>query len=73
MSTNNALKFFLGSCLCGAIKYEARSEIKTAAHCHCRMCQKTHGAAFGSYGFVPTDDLVFTNGLDSLCSYTARR
>lgn len=53
-----------GSCLCGAIHYEARAEIKAASHCHCSMCQKAHGAAFGSYGNVPVGSFAFTQGAD---------
>src|SRR5690242_17932258 len=57
---------FLGSCLCGAVKYEVRSEIKAVSHCHCRMCQKAHGAAFGTYGSVPVGDFAITHGADVL-------
>lgn len=60
-----------GSCLCGAVKYEVRSEIKAVSHCHCRMCQKAHGAAFGSYGSVPSDDFLITSGAASLRSYAS--
>ena len=51
-----------GSCLCGAIAYELRSSPKAVSHCHCRICQKAHGAAFATYGSVPAKDLVFTQG-----------
>lgn len=57
---------FLGSCLCGAVRYEVRSAIKAVSHCHCRMCQKAHGAAFGSYGSVPAADFVVSSGVDCL-------
>ncbi|MDZ7863754.1 GFA family protein [Acidovorax sp.] len=55
---------YRGSCLCGAIHYEARAEIKGASHCHCGMCRKAHGAAFGSYGNVPVGSFSFTRGAD---------
>ncbi|MGS5085718.1 GFA family protein [Hydrogenophaga sp. A37] len=71
MSLNIAPKIFLGSCLCGAVKYEVRSEIKAVSHCHCRMCQKAHGAAFGTYGSVPKDSFLFTAGTESLRSYAS--
>ena len=51
-----------GSCLCGQVRYEIRSEVTAVAHCHCRMCQKAHGAAFGSYGSVPLEDFEITSG-----------
>lgn len=53
---------FHGSCLCGQIKYEVRSEIKAVTHCHCGICQKAHGAAFGSYGSVVLSDFSVTDG-----------
>lgn len=55
---------YQGSCLCGAVRYEARTEIKAPSHCHCTMCQKAHGAAFGSYGNVPVGSFAFTHGAD---------
>lgn len=60
---------FLGSCLCGIVKYEIRSSIKAVAHCHCAMCRKAHGAAFGTYGSVPVTDFVITNGADLIRSH----
>lgn len=38
-----------GSCLCGAVRYQVDGPPKRVAHCHCTLCQKHHGAAFGSY------------------------
>ena len=35
-----------GSCLCGAVRFEARLPTKWVAHCHCTRCQRAHGAAF---------------------------
>lgn len=55
---------YQGSCLCGTVRYEARAEIKAPSHCHCGMCQKAHGAAFGSYGNVPVGSFAFTHGAD---------
>ena len=39
----------LGSCLCGAITYEADQLDLPVSHCHCHTCQKAHAAPF-----VPT-------------------
>ena len=39
-----------GSCLCGTVKYRVSTELKAITHCHCRKCQKGHGAAFATYG-----------------------
>ena len=40
---------FRGSCLCGAIAYEAPEPALFFNHCHCSMCRKAHGAAFGTF------------------------
>lgn len=42
-----------GGCLCGAVRY--RVDMTHAKHstCHCRHCQKTHGAPFGVFTNVP--------------------
>ena len=51
-----------GSCLCGAINYEIDSAVGEMGHCHCSMCRKAHGAAFGTYARVERDQFRFTSG-----------
>lgn len=38
-----------GSCLCGGVRFELAVEPQFINHCHCSMCRKVHGAAFGSF------------------------
>ena len=38
-----------GSCLCGKVRYELSGRPQFINHCHCSMCRKAHGAAFGSF------------------------
>ena len=38
-----------GSCLCKQVQFELRSAGQFINHCHCTMCRKAHGAAFGSF------------------------
>ena len=38
-----------GSCLCGAVSYQLAGTPQFINHCHCTMCRKVHGAAFGSF------------------------
>ena len=33
-----------GGCMCGAVRYEARGEPFSVAHCHCQSCRKHTGA-----------------------------
>lgn len=55
-----------GSCLCGAIRFEVRGAPFELLHCHCRMCQKAHGAAYASFVLVRHDDFVLLQGEDRL-------
>lgn len=72
---SNALEWpmtmYKGSCLCGAISYQLNAEPKAVSHCHCRMCQKQHGAAFASYASVPKDELTYLSGENLLTSYSS--
>ena len=38
-----------GSCLCGNVRFELGGTPQFINHCHCSMCRKVHGAAFGSF------------------------
>lgn len=58
-----------GSCLCGAVTFRLLSEPKATTNCHCRMCQKQHGAAFATYASVPVNDLEYLSGTDLLTSF----
>jgi hypothetical protein len=58
-----------GSCLCGSIRYEVRGLLGPATHCHCSMCRKAHGAAFGTYARVQKVDFVLVSGAEDIASY----
>lgn len=58
-----------GSCLCGAVRYEIRGPLGAMSHCHCAMCRKAHGAAFGTYARVQRSDFVLVTGADSIRTY----
>ncbi len=51
-----------GECLCGKVTWEFSGEPTGSYHCHCAMCRKAHGAAFGTYYFVPADHFKMTAG-----------
>ena len=38
-----------GSCLCGQVRFELDGALEFINHCHCSMCRKVHGAAFGTF------------------------
>ncbi|MGP9566186.1 GFA family protein [Halomonas sp. AOP25-F1-15] len=60
-----------GSCLCGSVSFELLSQPKATSHCHCKMCQKQHGAAFATYASVPKSDLKYVSGQELLASYNS--
>ncbi len=51
-----------GSCLCGNICYEIVGDPKQINLCHCTMCQKFSGTAFGAFMRVSTSDYQLTKG-----------
>ena len=60
-----------GSCLCGAVSFRLLSTPMAVTHCHCKMCQKQHGAAFATYASVPASDLEYLSGQALLTSYNS--
>lgn len=60
-----------GSCLCGAVRYEISAPITLVTHCHCSMCRKAHGAAFGSHATIAREKFRFTAGEDSVTRYAS--
>ncbi len=59
----------LGSCLCGGIRYAVAGPLPAIGHCHCRVCRKAHGAAFGSFALVEAARLRWTRGEELLSRY----
>jgi hypothetical protein len=60
-----------GSCLCGGIGYVVRGPVFRMSHCHCSMCRKHHGAAFGTYLNAHAADFAFVRGEDLLGRYAS--
>jgi hypothetical protein len=58
-----------GSCLCGAVCFELDGRAQFINFCHCSMCRKAHGSAFGS--FLHADGTLFRwlSGQSSIRSY----
>ena len=69
MSDTAGSPAYLGSCLCGGVRYAIHAEIQAVTHCHCQMCRKAHGAAFATYVSVPAVAHAFTEGGSLLRSY----
>lgn len=48
----------VGSCLCGAVRYELRGKSTRVTYCHCSKCRRWHGHV-GAYAAVDREHLVF--------------
>ena len=60
---------YQGSCLCGTVKYCVTSELKAVTHCHCKKCQKGHGAAFATYASAVASAISIIAGAETLKGY----
>ncbi len=60
-----------GSCLCGAVRYEADQLDAPIVHCHCATCRKAHAAAFNSSAAVERLHFRWTAGEEKLRAYAS--
>src|SRR5215510_12051997 len=51
-----------GSCLCGQIRYRITAAPVEALYCHCRMCQRAHGAPVIAWCTVPLSGFAIISG-----------
>jgi hypothetical protein len=58
-----------GSCLCGQVRFELDGGIELINNCHCSMCRKAHGAAFGSFLHAESQGFRWTTGEDLMTTY----
>jgi hypothetical protein len=55
-----------GGCLCGGVRYEINGALRNSGHCHCSMCRRQHGAAFGTYAEFNPGEFRWVSGEDLL-------
>lgn len=58
-----------GSCLCKRVKFEIHGKLGRSSHCHCSMCRKAHGAAFGSHAAARVADFKVVSGAELILRY----
>jgi len=58
-----------GSCLCGAVRFEAALPSRFCAHCHCSNCRRAHGAAFVTWVGFANEQLRIVAGADVAVAY----
>lgn len=51
-----------GGCQCGAVRFAVDGDLGRASICHCRMCQKAFGSAFGPFVSAPMSAFSWTRG-----------
>lgn len=54
-----------GSCLCGDVKFNYKSEPGMFLMCHCTDCQKSTGSPVASIIIVPEDDFIVNGSTSS--------
>ena len=55
---------YVGSCLCGAVKFEVHGDFDSFYLCHCRYCQKDTGSAHAANLFSQSRQMYgSTHGL----------
>jgi hypothetical protein len=57
-----------GSCLCGAVRYEA-GPFDAMVHCHCSMCRRHHGALFATFLTSPGPGFRWISGEGEVATY----
>jgi hypothetical protein len=60
-----------GSCLCQGVRFEIDGVLRTASHCHCSMCRKAHGAAFGTYAVAEAQVFRVVTGAELITRYAS--
>jgi hypothetical protein len=58
-----------GSCLCGAVAYEATGEPVFMQSCHCTRCRRVRGAAHGTNIFYKAPQFRWARGEDLVAEY----
>lgn len=58
-----------GSCLCGAVSYEASGEPVRFYHCHCRRCRKATGTGHATNLMLQSARVSWLQGEDMLLGY----
>lgn len=61
----------VGSCLCGAVRYQATAGQVPMWYCHCQRCRKASGAAFASWIAVAEDQFQWLSGKEKIVCYSS--
>ena len=55
-----------GGCFCGAVKFNINKPTLWCSHCHCSMCQRSHGAGVVTWVGCDDDSVEIDDGKSKL-------
>ena len=58
-----------GSCLCGDIEWTVDGEFTMLVNCHCSICRKVHGSAYGAFLISSSEGIRWVAGQDKVRVY----
>ncbi|MBT8101557.1 MAG: GFA family protein [Gammaproteobacteria bacterium] len=59
----------IGNCLCRKIRYEFDDEPSDVSFCHCSICRRSSGSAFGAFFEARNESVRFVAGADNLARF----
>lgn len=57
-----------GSCMCGKVRFVARSPSRFSCHCHCESCRRSHSAGYVTWLGFKTPQVTI-EGAEHLAAY----
>lgn len=61
---------YIGSCLCGTVKFTILGSFDSLYLCHCGYCQKDTGSAYAANLFSHSAKLTWSSGVDAVTTFT---
>jgi hypothetical protein len=58
-----------GACLCGAVRFAITGKVGPLGYCHCSLCRRSSGSAFGAAVSVRARYLTWLAGRDAVTEY----
>ena len=60
---------YTGHCLCKQVRFEFDTQPTDVSICHCSLCRRMTGTAFGVYVKVPALNLTIASGAEQITAY----
>ena len=59
----------VGTCLCGAVRYQVADEFRYSLICHCSQCRRATGAGSKPFAGIEREKVQLTQGSDSILKF----